>query len=64
MSESDLRSDIEHFVQPGSMTIETIVDGLEEDYPRREVKVELSSMITDDELEEHPEIEGVYRISG
>ena len=46
------------------MTIETIVDGLEEDYPRREVKVELSSMITDGELEEHPEIEGAYRISG
>jgi hypothetical protein len=60
---TDLRQDILETIDPGSMTKATIVDQLTEDYSEREIKSELADMLVDDSLEEHPEIDGVYRVS-
>lgn len=60
---TDLQQQIRETVTPGSMTKPKIVDALSDEFPETEVKIELVEMLTDGPLEEHPEIEGVYRIS-
>lgn len=62
MSESAIRSDVRDFVDPGSMTPETIVDELSDKYWRRDVKLEVVDMIDKGDLEEHPQFDGVYRV--
>lgn len=62
MSENELRKEIEALVDPGSMTTETIVGTLAEDYSRREVQLETVDMIAKGDLEEHPEFDDVYRL--
>lgn len=62
MSENDLREEILELVEPGSMTTSTIVTELSDDHSERQVKLEVVELITDGELEEHPEIDDVYRV--
>lgn len=63
MSDDDLRTAILETVAPGSMTKEAIVEQVDADVPDVEVKSELASLVVDGDLEEHPEIEGVYRVA-
>lgn len=63
MSGDDLQTEILDTVAPGSMTKEDIVEQLEDDHPESEIKSELASLLVDGDLEEHPEIEGVYRVA-
>lgn len=60
---TDLRDEIRETVRPGSMTKDTIIDQLDDDCSEREVKSVLASMLVKGDLEEHPEIEEVYRVS-
>jgi hypothetical protein len=59
----EIREAILDLVDPGSMATNTIVSELGEQYPERDVKLELSEMICNGTLEEHPKIDGVYRVS-
>jgi len=59
----EIREAILDLVDPGSMATNTIVSELGEQYPERDVKLELSEMICNGTLEEHPKIDSVYRVS-
>lgn len=61
MRMTDLREEILETVEPASMTKETIVDQLADEYSEREIKTELADMLMDGDLEEHPGIDGAYR---
>ena len=63
MSESDLETAIVELVDPGSMPIGTIVDGLDDQYSAREVQIAVIDLLDDGTLEEHPEIDDVYRVA-
>jgi hypothetical protein len=59
--DTELRSAILELVEHGSMAPETIIDELAEQFENREIKLELVDMVSDGEIEEHPEIDDVYR---
>lgn len=48
-------------IGPGSMTKSSVVDALEGEYDEQAVKIALSDLITEGELEEHPDFEGSWR---
>jgi len=63
MNEERLREEIRELVSPGSMTLDTIVEELSENYSKREVQITVVDMVDDGDLEEHPEFTDVYRVS-
>jgi len=63
MDEERLREEIRELVSPGSMTLDTIVEELSENYPKREVQITVVDMVDDGDLEGHPEFTDVYRVS-
>lgn len=46
------------------MTKASVVAALSDEHDEQNVKVALSDLITEDELEEHPEIDGAWRNPG
>ena len=60
----EIRDDVLALVETGSMTLETIVDELADEYDRQAVKLEVVDMIATGELVEHPDFEGAYRVGG
>lgn len=59
---SDIEDQIIDTIHPGSMAISTIVDELNSEYSRKEIKLALVDMIQDERIEEHPDFDGAYRV--
>ena len=63
MTDAPIREEIRDLVAPASMPAETIVETLGEQYSKREVQLELVDMVTEGELEEHPDFDDAYRLT-
>jgi len=48
-------------ISHGSMSKETIVSAVPDEYSEREVKMAFVGLLNDGSIEEHPEFEGAYR---
>jgi len=63
MAREPVREEIIDLVDPGSMTMETILEELAADYSKREVQITLIDLLDEGVVEEHPQFDGAYRVT-